>query len=57
MPLFLRYCTMNGVEVNVIPILTGAKHLWMAYATTNVEAPAPNSLEAIFSPMYGRPLI
>ena len=30
MPLALRYLTMNGTEVNVMLIRTGAKTLWIA---------------------------
>ena len=52
-PLALNALTMNGVADSVIEILTGANTLCTAYATTKVDAPLPNWLPAICSPMYG----
>ena len=40
MPLALKALTMNGVAVRVVAMRTGAKHLCIAYAMTNVLTPA-----------------
>lgn len=40
MPRLRRYRTIRGVAPNVMLILTGANTLWIAYAITNVPAPA-----------------
>ena len=34
-----KYLTMNGVQLKVIPIRTGANTLWTAYAITKVVDP------------------
>lgn len=46
-PALLKYRTMNGVAVNVIAILNGAKNLCTAYATTNVPAFDPAAFRIV----------
>ena len=50
-----KYLTRKGQEASVILILTGANTLYIAYAITNVLAPAARLLLLICSPMYGIP--
>lgn len=38
-PIRRKYPTMNGVQLNVMPIRTGANTLWTAYAITKVVDP------------------
>jgi hypothetical protein len=48
-PIFLSFLTMNGTQVIVIPILTGVKTLWKAYAMTKVLAPVATDLLIVSS--------
>ena len=49
-PIFRKWRTINGVQVSVVAILTGAKTLWTAYAMTKVEPPVTTFDSKILCP-------